>query len=57
MPEVDSIASLKESMTCDAFTDMYRCFHFADDFFDKDEEWNDIFFDKKHVMPETAKHC
>ena len=52
---LDSIAPLKESMPRDAFTDMYRCLHFADDF-DEDEEWSDIFFDEKHVSPETAKH-
>jgi hypothetical protein len=47
---IDAIAPLKECMPCNAFTDMYRCLHFADDF-DDDEEWNDIFFDEKHVSP------
>jgi hypothetical protein len=37
-------------MSRDAFTDIYRCLHFADDF-DDDKEWSDIFFDKKHVSP------
>ena len=42
-------------MPRDAFTDMYRCFYFADDF-NEDKEWSDIFFDKKHVSTETVKH-
>ncbi len=47
---IDAIAPLKECMPCDAFTDLYRCLHFADDF-DDDEEWSDIFFEEKHVSP------
>ncbi len=46
---------MKESMPHDAFTDMYWCFHFVDDF-NKDKGWSDIFFNKKHVSPEMAKH-
>ncbi len=42
-------------MPCDAFTDMYRCLHFVDNF-DEDKEWSNIFFDEKHVSPERAKH-
>jgi hypothetical protein len=52
---LDSNAPLKESMPRNAFTNMYWCFHFADDF-NEDKEWSDIFFDEKHESPETAKH-
>ena len=54
MPD-QSIAPLKECIPCDAFTNMYWCLHFADDF-DNDEEWSYIFFDKKHVSPEMTSH-
>jgi hypothetical protein len=53
--DADSIAPLKESMPCDAFTDLYWCLHFADDF-EENEEQSGIFFDKKHVSPESAHH-
>ena len=52
---IDAIAPLKECMPRDAFADLYRCLHFADDF-DDDEEWSDIFFDEKHVSPPMANH-
>ena len=52
---IDAIVPLKECMPRNAFTDMYRCLHFADDF-DNDEEWSDVYFDKKHVSPEMASH-
>jgi hypothetical protein len=42
-------------MPRDAFSNMYQCIHFLDNF-DDDEEWRDIFFDKKHVLPDMARH-
>ncbi len=50
---IDAIAPRKECMPRDAFSDMYRCIHFLDNFHD-DEEWSDIFVDEKHVSPDTA---
>ena len=52
---IDSIAPLKESMPRDAFTDMYRCFHFADDF-EGEEDWSYHFVDEQHPTPEMANH-
>ena len=52
---INAIAPLKECMPRDAFSDMYRCIHFSDDYDDK-EEWRDIFLDKKHLLPDTARH-
>ena len=52
---INAVVLLKECMPHDAFTNMYWCLHFADDF-DNDKEWSDIFFDKKHVSPEMASH-
>jgi hypothetical protein len=40
---INTIVPLKECMARDAFTDMYPCIHFAEDF-DKDKEWLDVFF-------------
>jgi len=42
-------------MPRDAFTNLYWCLHFAD-YFDKNKDWSDIFFDKKHVSPASARH-
>jgi hypothetical protein len=52
---IDAIAPLKECMPRDAFSDMFRCIHFLDNFDDR-EEWSEIFFGKKHVLPNTARH-
>ena len=52
---IGAVAPLKECMLHDAFTNLYWCLHFADDFGD-DEEWGDIYFDEKHVSPEMASH-
>ena len=43
-------------MPRDAFTDMYRVFHFADDFEGEEEEWSYHFFDEQHPTPEMAHH-
>ncbi len=52
---IDAIAPLKECMSRDAFINMYWCIHFSDDF-DNNKEWSDIFFDKKRVLLNTARH-
>ncbi len=40
---IDAFAPLKEYRLHNAFTDMYWCINFADDF-DGDKMWSDIFF-------------
>jgi hypothetical protein len=48
---------LKECMLCDAFRDMYRYMLFNDDFDEESpDEWSDVYFDKKHSSPATARH-
>ncbi len=54
---LEAIGLLKECMPCDAFRDMYRCMHFNDDFDEElPDEWSDVYFDKKHSSPATARH-
>jgi len=41
----------------DAFKDMHRCLHFADDWEeDADADWEDTYLDEKVEAPATAKH-
>ena len=52
-----AIGPLKECMLHDAFRDMYYCMHFNDDFDEESpDEWSDVYFDKKHSSPATARH-
>ena len=54
---LEAIGPLKECMPRDAFRDMYRCMHFNDDFDEESpDEWSDVYFDKKHSSPATARH-
>jgi hypothetical protein len=43
-------------MPRNAFTNMYRVFHFADDFEGEEEEWKYHFVDEQHPTPEMAHH-
>ncbi len=52
---INAIVLLKQSMQCNAFTNMYWCLHFSDNF-DKDKEGSNIFFDDKHEMSKTTQH-
>ena len=48
---------IKESMPQDAFKDLCRCLHFADDWEEDDERWNEVYEHKKGAAPEnTANH-
>ena len=52
-----SIGAVKESMPQDAFKDLCRCMHFADDWDDDDERWDDVYeFAKEEPNAGTAKH-
>ena len=44
-------------MPKNAFQDMYRSLHFADDW-DKEDgvEWDDVYLDSKHKSPDSARH-
>jgi hypothetical protein len=54
---LEAIGPLKECMPRDVFRDMYRCMHFNDDFDEESpDEWSDVYFDKKHSSPTTARH-
>jgi hypothetical protein len=50
---IDAIALLKECMPRNEVSDMHWCIHLLDDI-DDNKEWSDIFFDEKHVLPDTA---
>jgi hypothetical protein len=55
--DLEAIGPAKECMPRDAFRDMYRCMHFNDDFDEESpDEWSDVYFDKKHSSPATARH-
>ena len=50
-------AAIKECMPQDAFRDLCRCMHFADDWEENDLRWNETCDDTKEDMPEeTARH-
>jgi hypothetical protein len=52
---INAITALKECMPRNAFSDIHWCIHLLDNF-DSNEEWSDIFFDEKHVLPNMARH-
>jgi len=54
---LEAIGPLKECMPCGAFRYMYCCMHFNDDFDNESpDEWSDVYSDKKHPLPATARH-
>ena len=55
---LDSIGVCMESMTKNAFEDMYRCLHFSDDWdADEGDKWDELYSDKKMSSPDnTARH-
>ena len=49
---------IKESMTQDAFKDLRRCLHFADDWEEDDERCNEVYEHEKEAAPDNkANHC
>ena len=53
-----AVPPVKESMTQDAYKDIYRCMHFSDDW-DEEEDiaWDDVYADNKYEpSPDAAKH-
>ena len=49
--------SIKENMPQDTFKDLSRCMHFADDWDDDDERWDEVYADEKEEVPEgMARH-
>ena len=52
-----AVGPIKESMPQDAFKDLCRCMHFADDWEEDDERWNEVYADDKEAVTEgTARH-
>ena len=52
-----AVGAIKECMTQDAFRDLCRCMHFADDWESDDERWHDIFpSEKVEAEEDTATH-
>ena len=50
-------APIKESMTKDAFKDLCRCMHFADDWEEDDEGWDEKYDDARESIAEgTANY-
>ena len=49
--------SIKESMPQDAFKDLCRCLHFADDWEEEDSQWMDTYpHAKEEPAEDTARH-
>ena len=53
---LDAVGTAKESLPRGAFTDMQRCMHFADDWEEEEEAWNDYFTDVKVESPLDVAH-
>ena len=52
---LDSILCVNETITKDAYKDLYCCMHFVDDWEeDSDEEWQEFFHDTKVVVNDTT---
>ena len=52
-----AVPAIKECMTQDAFKDLCRCMHFADDWEEDDERWAEVYDDEKEEVDDsTAKH-
>jgi len=52
----DAVEPVKASMCQDAWKDMARCMHFADDWDDDDGSWNDIYPAAKCAPPPNTAH-
>jgi hypothetical protein len=51
------IGACAESMTINAFQDIHRCLHFADDWEEDGEaEWDSVYLDERVKAPATAVH-
>jgi len=54
---LDAIETIKSSMCQDAWKDMSRCIHFADDWEDDDERWNENYpAERCAPSPQRARH-
>jgi len=53
---LDAVGTAKESMPWGAFSDMQRCMHFADDWEEVKEVWDDYFTDVKIELPSDVAH-
>ena len=42
---------IKERLLQDAFKDLSRCMHFADDWDDDNEQWEEVYADEKEEVP------
>jgi hypothetical protein len=52
-----AVSSIKEAMPQDAFKDLCRCMHFADDWEDDGERWSEKYHHvKEEPSEETATH-
>ena len=52
-----AVGPVKESMPQDAMKDLCRCMHFADDWEEDDERWNELYDADKEAAPEDmARH-
>ncbi|KAL7527926.1 hypothetical protein ACHAXR_002197 [Thalassiosira sp. AJA248-18] len=56
---LDAVGAVKESMPKDAYTDMYRCMHFSDDWDEEDGDipWENVYADVKYEpSPDVERH-
>ena len=53
-----AVAPVKESMSQDAYKDIYRCMHFSDDWEEEEDiVWDKVYADTKYEpSPDAAKH-
>ena len=50
LESLNSIGTVKEIITKDAFQYLYRCLHFTEDWDDEEGvEWDDIYLDENHT--------
>ena len=55
--KLKAVSSIKEAMPQDAFKDLCRCMHFADNWEEVDEQWSEKYHHvKEEPSEETAKH-
>ena len=54
---LDEVGVVTKCMSKNAFQDMYRCLHFADDWDEEDGvKWDDVYLDSKYKSPDLARH-
>ena len=54
---VHHVGACDKSMPLNAFQDIHRCLHFADDWEeDREATWEIVYLDEHVVLPATAKH-